>query len=152
MSGEVTLHQTAKLIHWLEQRAQTTVIFFIFCGGALLVFSHLDAYRYVILSLWTGFLASGAILVVLLGDFCRLRWWRLRYLAGDEKKVLAAFIKQDLSTIPWTISMPEPKSLAAEGMVFKSPHTEDIDKGYIYYTLKPWIFRYLKDNKTLIGL
>jgi hypothetical protein len=144
--------ETAKFIHWLEQHAKTTLIFFVFCGCALIVFPHLGVDRAVIIGLWTGFLASGSVLLVLLGDVCCLKWCRLRHLAGDEQEVLSAFVKQNKATIPWTIAMPEPKSLAAEGIIFKSVHTDDIKKGFIYYTLKPWIFRYLVKNRRLVGL
>jgi hypothetical protein len=151
MSGEAALHQTAKLIHWLEQHFQTTLIFFIFCGVMLLVFPHIGiSDPRLLLAFWTGFVASGSILVVLGADYCRIRFSRLHSLAGDEKQVLAGFIGQDRSTIAWTVAMTEPKSLAAEGIVFKAIHTEKIHEGYIYYTLKPWIFRYLKENKHLI--
>jgi hypothetical protein len=142
-------------IAWLQERIKTTIILFVFCLIGTATFLILKHFRYfemnstVLTVLILGSCASFAILFVLICDFLRIRWWRLRRLAGDERGVLSYFVINDKTTIHLFATDDKPKSLSREGILKKELHGGD-GEGYIWYTLHPWIFRYLKTHPDLL--
>ncbi len=106
-------------------------------------------YKALLAALILGSCATFSILIVLLCDFLRIRWWRLHRLAGDEREVLSYFTLNDKTTIHLFVGDDKPKSLSNEGILKKELHGGN-GEGYIWYTLQPWIFRYLKARPLLL--
>jgi hypothetical protein len=78
---------------------------------------------------------------------------RLHNLAADERAVLVIYVGEQKSTWAWGISHYGPTSLAEAGILHLAPTigTLHADTGLYYYTIKPWVLRYLTKNKELIG-
>jgi hypothetical protein len=142
-------------IAWLQDRIKTTIIVFLFClisTATFLILKHLgyfEMYKTVLAGLILGSCATFAILLVLICDFFRVRWWRLHRLAGDEREVLSYFVVPDKTTIHLFATDDKPKSLANEGILKKELHGGN-GEGFIWYTLTPWIFRYLRARPNLL--
>lgn len=152
VSGTISNH--VRLIDWLQSRVKTTFIAFVFFGVSVFTcwasqhFGCSGLGWYLCVPFWLGFILCGSILLVLLLDFYRIRWWRLRSLAGDEREVLREFVEKDKTTAHWNALDDAPKSLSSEGILsaVRVP-----SEGYAYYTLRPWILRYLKRHPRLIA-
>jgi hypothetical protein len=147
-----TISNHVRLIDWLQERLKTTIITFVFCGVTLFACwflqyqDILSLSKYLCVPFGLGFILSGSILVVLLGDYCRLRWWRLHHLAADERDVLRVYLENNVTTHPWVVADAKPKSLAMEGILIPAPHTQNVSKGFMFYTIRPWILRYMRKH------
>ena len=97
-------------------------------------------------------LGTFAFIIWTLGERERIKRYRLPNLAGDEKEVLKAYIKQDKMTIPFVVADAKPKSLSSEGILFLSPDVQHVAPGFIYYTIHFWAFDFLKKHPDFVGL
>jgi hypothetical protein len=79
---------------------------------------------------------------------------RIHRLAGDEKSTLARFLQKDSMTVAFLGSEPGPGSLIQAGIVYIEPNIGELARkdGAFWYTVKPWVFHYIKKHKHLIGL
>jgi hypothetical protein len=99
------------------------------------------------------FIGVLAFIAVSVGERFRVQHYRFPHLSKDERIVLETYINRDVKTIPWTVADALPKSLFSEGILYKSHDTGRIEKGFTYYTIHDWAFRYLKTNKKrLLGI
>jgi hypothetical protein len=139
------------LIVRLQESVKTLFASFLSFGVLMLIsFWHLPQWVQIIATV--GCVTCGSVLIVLLGDFLRVRWFRLHQLAGDEKEVLLAFVKNNKKTIHWRSGYDLPMSLFAEGILLaaKRMPASPNDAGYDWYTIRPWVFNYLSKRRDLI--
>ena len=86
------------------------------------------------------------------GDRWHLKHYKFPIFGDDEKEVLRAYVDQNKMTIPFVVADARPKSLVDERILRRSSvDTEKIQRGFVYYTIPLWVFRYLKKNRTLIA-
>jgi hypothetical protein len=140
------------LIVRLQESVRTLFASFLSFGVLMLIsFWHLPQWVQIIAVV--GCVACGSVLVVLLGDFLRIRWFRLHQLAGDEKKTLLAFVQNNRRTVHWLAGDDGPMSLFAEGILLPAKRAAALssnDEGYAWYTIRPWVFNYLSKRRDLI--
>ena len=139
------------LISKLEENLKTLFASFLSFGVFMFVSFIRGFPQYVQIIATLGFSACIGVLTVTLWDFCRVRWFRLHQLAGDEKEILSAFIQNNKKTIHWFPGDDRPMSLAAEGIIFPAKNLANSPDGYAWYTIRTWIFNYLNDHRELIN-
>lgn len=140
------------LIVRLQGSVRTLIASFV-SFGALMLVSFWKFPQWVQILATVGFVACGSVLIVLLGDFLRIRWIRLKRLSGDEKEALNCFIRNNKKTVHWIATDDLPMSLAAEGIILPVRNLPSgPSEGYAWYTIKSWIFDYLSDHRDLIEL
>jgi hypothetical protein len=139
------------LISKLQENLKTLFASFLSFGALMLIsFRHFSQWVQIISTV--GCVACGSVLIVTLWDFYRIRWFRLHQLAGDEKETLLTFIQNNKKTVHWFAGDDKPMSLAAEGIIFpaKRVASSPNDDGYAWYTIRSWIFNYLRNHRDLI--
>lgn len=120
---------------------------------AIHVYSAVDRFRSW---LWLFVLISAVGLLFDAGKALFL-WqkikYRLHHLARDEQNVLAVFVLNLTSAQVFGAYQPAASSLADAGILYVTTETGRItlDTGHIYYTIKPWILRYLSKKRQLLG-
>lgn len=98
------------------------------------------------------FIGCVTFMIFTVGDRAHLKYYKFPILGDDEKEVLRAYIDQNKMTIPFVVADARPKSLVYERILLKSPvDTAKIERGFVYYTIPLWVFRYFKKNRMLIA-
>jgi hypothetical protein len=118
------------------------------------VYSGIDHYRAF---LWLVFSLCVVGLVFDAGNAifvrCKLKK-RLHYLARDEQEVLADFVLNDVSSSRFAPTQAgATSSLAAAGIlhVYSAKEPMNVDARFVYYTIEPWILRYLHKHMDCLG-
>src|SRR5579864_1382630 len=151
------------IVERLRSNLATTGAIFTISSGILVLLYLLGGYIPI---LWheainTIFFLAAAIsglLIVYAGIYAGtariFTWRRLHRLAGDEKAVLGRFIEKDSATVAFFGSDPGPGSLIQAGIIHVEPNIGELarQEGAFWYTIKSWIFHYLKSHKNLISL
>ena len=76
--------------------------------------------------------------------------YRLRHLARDEQELLSHFVLNQVSTqTVLAFQAGAASSLARDEIVFLGPISAE--EGVFYYTIKPWILRYLQKHTKYLG-
>jgi hypothetical protein len=141
------------LITKLQENFRVLIASFLSFGVFMLVSFIKGFPQYIQIAASLGFSICVSVMIVALWDFCRIRWFRLHQLAGDEKETLHAFVESNQKTIHWFAGDDKPMSLAAEGIiVLVKKSAGSPDEGYAWYTIRPWIFKYLKNHKRLVQI
>jgi hypothetical protein len=78
---------------------------------------------------------------------------RLHSLTADERKILALYVRDQVSTWAWGVSDLGIPSLVDAGILYLATTIGDVhaDSGIRYYTIKPWILKYGTKNKKPVG-
>ena len=76
---------------------------------------------------------------------------RLRNLTVDERKILALYVRDQVSTWTWGVSDLGIPSLVDAGILYLATTIGDVhsDMGVRYYTIRPWILKYVTKNRNL---
>ncbi len=76
---------------------------------------------------------------------------RLHNLAADEQKILALYVREQISTWAWGVSDLGIPALVDAGVLYLATTIGSVhaDGGVRYYTIKPWILKYVTKNKKL---
>lgn len=111
--------------------------------------------HYLILCLAILVCASGLIVhyAYNIGNYFR-KVSRLRHLANDEKEVLARFVKEGASSLPFYFDKPAPNSLVDDGVLRIASETGRVhqDVGCTYYTIGALDLRILRKNPSYTKL
>jgi hypothetical protein len=77
---------------------------------------------------------------------------RLHSLTADERKVLALYVRDQVSTWAWGVSDLGIPSLVDSGILYMATTIGDVhaDMGVRYYTIRPWILKYVTRKKKLL--
>jgi hypothetical protein len=157
------IHDSIGIIERLRANLATTGAIFAISAGISISMYFLHGYIPI---LWyeaistiffLAAMASGILILYSSGyaGLARLAMCRrLHHLAGDEKTALARFIEKDSMTVAFFGSESGPGSLIQAGIVSIEPNIGELarNEGAFLYTVKSWIFHYLKKHKNLIGL
>ncbi len=138
------------LIARLQENLKTLIASFL-SFGALMIITIISFPKWIQIIPMIGCVTCGSVLLVTVWDFCRIRWFRLHNLAPDEKETLNAFIQNGKKTVHWFAGDDRPMSLAFEGIISVVNRSAGYpDDGYVWYTIRPWVFNYLDRRRDLI--
>jgi hypothetical protein len=161
VSAEV--HDSIGIIERLRTNLAATGAIFLIATGILVLMYFLSGRIPII---WQGpintvcFLAAAVSGILILYSICYaglvwiFMWRRIHRLAGDEETTLREFVAQNAMTVSFLPGTAGPGSLIQAGIIGIEANIGELarEKGAFWYTIKPWIFRYLKKHKNLIGL
>jgi len=76
----------------------------------------------------------------------------LHSLTADERKILALYVRDQISTWAWGVSDLGIPSLVDARILYLATTIGDVhaDSGIRYYTIKPWILKYVTKHKKLV--